>query len=168
MPKKKAEEEILQEEQVQEESAEVEAAEPEQDKSEEYLDKLMRLTAEFDNYRKRTQKEKESLYNDGMAACATEFLPLADNLERCVAAEGDYESLSKGIELILKQLKDILKKISVEEIPAVGEEFNPEVHNAVMHIEDESIDTNTVVEEFQKGYIMKGKVIRHSMVKVAN
>lgn len=157
-------ENIEEQEEIKEEKVETE----ETDKAEEYLDKLMRLTAEFDNFRKRTQKEKESLYNDGMAACAIEFLPLLDNMERCVAAEGDYDSLAKGVELILKQFKDILKKLSVEEIPALGLEFDPELHNAVMHIEDETIDTNTVVEEFQKGYTMKGKIIRHSMVKVAN
>ncbi len=152
---------------IQEETADA----PEPEKTD-YYDKYLRAVAEFDNYRKRTQKEKDTMYLDGKADCVAAFLPLADNMERCVLAaeaSGDIESLKKGIELMIKQFGDILKSLKVEEIPAVGEEFDPQLHNAVMHIEDESCDTNTIVEEFQKGYrICDGKIIRHSMVKVAN
>jgi len=140
-------------------------------KAEETRDRLLRLTAEFDNFRKRTQKEKDSLYRDGMASAAQSFLPLADNIERCIDAAADdanVQEIKKGMDMILKQLKDILKAMSIEEISAVGEEFNPELHEAVMHIEDDAVDTNIVMEEFKKGYMMNGKVIRHSMVKVAN
>jgi len=139
--------------------------------ADEHLDRLLRLTAEFDNFRKRTIKEKEALYTDGMADCAAKFLPLVDNMDRCILAlkeEKGSEGMLQGIELIFKQLQDIIKELKIEAIPALGEEFNPEIHNAVMHIEDEAIDSNTIVEEFQKGYIMNGKVLRHSMVKVAN
>ena len=137
----------------------------------EYKDKFLRVSAEYDNFRKRTIKEKESLFADGKAACAAELLPLADNMSRAVAAayeDGKTEGILKGLQMISKQLAEILKNLSIEEIPALGEQFNPELHNAVMHIEDETVDTNTIVEEFQKGYIMDGKVLRHSMVKVAN
>lgn len=137
----------------------------------EYKDKLLRLTAEFDNFRKRTQKEKESLFSDGAQDAVLAFLPLVDNMERFMeAAMGEAEDspLRQGLEKVLKQLYDILKSLKVEAIPAVGEKFDPNVHNAVMHIEDDKIDTETVVEEFQKGYKMGDKVLRFSMVKVAN
>ena len=141
------------------------------EKADEMTDKFLRLTAEFDNFRKRTQKEKDALYADGIAAAAERFIPLIDNMERAIEAVGDDENvqgLKKGFELIFQQLKDILKSMNIEEIPALGEEFNPELHEAVMHIEDDKVDTNTIVEQFQKGYIMNGKVLRHSVVKVAN
>lgn len=147
-----------------------EATEP-VDKLDEITDKYLRLSAEFDNYRKRTIKEKDSMFTDGKAHCAAAFLPLMDNLDRAIISartETNPKSVLEGMEMILKQLYDILKSLEIEEIPAKGEEFDPECHNAVMHIEDETIDTNTVVEEFQKGYIMNGRVLRHSMVKVAN
>ncbi|MBQ7718701.1 MAG: nucleotide exchange factor GrpE [Clostridia bacterium] len=140
-------------------------------KAEEYKDKFLRVSAEFDNFRKRTVKEKETLYSDGKASAVAEFLPLADNMERAleaVSAESDRDSLAEGLEKIAKQLSDILKSLSVEEIAAVGEQFDPELHNAVMHIEDDEKENNTIVEEFQKGYTLNGKVIRHSMVSVAN
>ncbi len=170
MSENKEEKEILEEtaQETVEENAQP-SAEPEKT---DYYDKYLRTVAEFDNYRKRTQKEKDTMYLDGKADCVAAFLPLADNMERCVTAaeaSGDVESLKKGIELMVKQFDDILKSLKVEPIPAVGEEFNPELHNAVMHIEDETCDTNTIVEEFQKGYrTVDGKIIRHSMVKVAN
>ena len=151
---------------------ELSEAEPvETDEVAEYKDKLLRLTAEFDNFRKRTAKEKESLFSDGRADCVLEFLPLVDNLERFMEAmqtETEDSPLRQGLEKVVKQLFDILKALSVEEIPAVGEKFDPNVHNAVMHVEDESVEEATVVEQFQKGYTMAGKVLRFSMVKVAN
>jgi len=136
-----------------------------------YKDKLLRLTAEFDNFRKRTAKEKETLFSDGQADCVQAFLPLVDNMERFMEATQDESAdspLRQGLEKVMKQLEDILKALKVEAIPAVGEKFDPNVHNAVMHIEDEKVDDETVVEEFQKGYTIDGKVLRFSMVKVAN
>ena len=139
--------------------------------SEEFKDKFLRVSAEYENFRKRTQKEKEALYSDGKAACAIAFLPHIDNMERAIEAakneDGDT-TMVQGMELILKGLYDILKSLSIEAIPSVGEQFDPEMHNAVMHVEDEEKDANIVVEEFQKGYKMGDKVLRHSMVKVAN
>ena len=153
------------------EKTDIEKLKEEAEKAEEYKDKFLRVSAEFDNFRKRTVKEKESLYSDGKASAVLKFLPLADNMARAleaVSAESDRDSIAEGMEKIAKQFSDILKSLSVEEIAAVGEQFDPELHNAVMHIEDEEKENNTVVEEFQKGYIMNGKVIRHSMVSVAN
>ncbi len=137
----------------------------------EYKDKLLRLTAEFDNFRKRTQKEKETLFSDGAQDALCAFLPFVDNMERFMEAameEAEDSPLRQGLEKVLKQLYEILKSLKVEVIPAVGEKFNPNVHNAVMHIEDDKVDAETVVEEFQKGYKMGDKVLRFSMVKVAN
>ena len=137
----------------------------------EYKDKLLRLTAEFDNFRKRTAKEKETLFSDGRADTVLAFLPFVDNMERFMEAameEAEDSPLRQGLEKVVKQLDEILKSLKVEEIPAVGEKFDPNVHNAVMHIEDETIDDETVVEQFQKGYTIGGKVLRFSMVKVAN
>lgn len=133
-------------------------------------DKLMRTAAEFDNYKKRTAREKEDFYK--MAVCETiaPLLPVVDNLERAVSAaenSGDDGSVLEGIKMIKKQFDDVLSTIGVEPIVAVGNEFDPEKHNAVM-TEDSDEAENTVIEEFQKGYIYKDKVIRHSMVKVSN
>ncbi len=132
-------------------------------------DKLMRHAAEFDNYKKRTQREKEELYK--MAVCDTveKLLPVKDNLERALTSLSDAdEKVAEGVKMIDKQFKDVLKDIGVEEIESVGASFNPEKHNAVMHEESEDAEENTVVEEFMKGYSYKDKVIRHSVVKVAN
>ncbi len=133
-------------------------------------DKLMRTAAEFDNYKKRTAREKEDFYK--MAVCETiaPLLPVVDNLERAVSAaenSGDDGSVLEGIKMIKKQFDDALSSIGVEPIAAVGNEFDPERHNAVM-TEDSDEAENTVIEEFQRGYIYKDKVIRHSMVKVSN
>jgi molecular chaperone GrpE len=137
----------------------------------EYFDKLQRTAAEFDNYKKRSVKEKESLYSDAVADVVSALLPVLDNVERAlqaVCADNSAQSLKEGVEMVFKQFKDAFKEIGVEEIPAVDEQFDPMRHNAVMHVEDEAFGHNTVVEEFQKGYIYKDKVIRYSMVKVAN
>ncbi len=139
---------------------------------EEYFSMLQRTAAEFDNYKKRTVKEKDVLYNDAVSETVLSMLPVVDNFERAMkAAENDSttdSSFKEGMELVYRQLKDALKNLGVEEIKSVGETFDPQLHNAVMHIEDDSYDANMVVEEFQKGYVLKDKVIRHSMVKVAN
>lgn len=137
----------------------------------ETVDRIQRLAAEFDNFRKRTQKEKERLYVDAVVDVVGQFLPVVDNLERAVTAAGQEESqgLQEGVNLILKQTIGVLEKMGVKPIEAVGTCFDPEIHNAVMHIEDDTLDCNIVTEEFQKGYIYKDEVvIRHSMVKVAN
>lgn len=133
-------------------------------------DKYMRLLAEFDNFKKRTQKEKIQIYTDAAADVVEAVLPVFDNLQRAFSteADGDAKTVLDGIKLIEKQFEDVLKSIGVSQIEAVGQKFDPEMHNAVMHIEDEGFEDNIIVEEFAKGYKYKEKVIRHSMVKVAN
>jgi molecular chaperone GrpE len=130
-------------------------------------DKYIRLTAEYDNYRKRTSKEKENIYTDSCADILKEFLPVLDNLERAVEADGSLEELRKGVEMTLKQFHDALTKLNVEEINAEGN-FDPNIHNAVMHMESEEYGKNEIAEVFQKGYKRGEKVLRYSMVKVAN
>ena len=136
----------------------------------EATDKLLRTMAEFDNFKKRSQKEKEDLFAFVVCDVVAEFLPVLDNLDRAVAAglDCDDKSLLDGVKLVQKQFVDTLNALGVEEIKSVGEEFNPELHNAVMHVEDDSVGANIIVEEFMKGYVYKGRVIRHSMVKAAN
>ena len=131
-------------------------------------DKYLRICAEYDNYRKRTQKEKDNLYGDIRANVVTSFLPVYDNLVRALAAETEDEAYRKGVEMIMNQFNATLEKLGVTEIKAVGEKFDPALHNAVMHVEDETKGENEVVEEFQKGFKLSDKVIRFSMVKVAN
>ncbi|HOM02462.1 MAG TPA: nucleotide exchange factor GrpE [Acetivibrio sp.] len=140
-------------------------------KCEEYFNMLQRTAAEFDNYKKRTVKEKEAIYTDALSDAVASFLPVVDNIERALQAasgDADVKSIREGIELVYRQFKDVMKKLGVEEIKALGEKFDPNLHNAVMHVEDSECGENIVVEEFQKGYKLKDKVIRHSMVKVAN
>lgn len=137
----------------------------------EYLDKLQRTAAEFDNFKKRSVKEKEALYVDAVSDVVCAFLPVLDNVERAVqaiSADSSAQTLKDGVDMVLKQFMETFKCIGVEEIAAVNEQFDPMRHNAVMHVEDETVGHNTIVEEFQKGYIYKDKVIRYSMVKVAN
>ncbi|MCH3964694.1 MAG: nucleotide exchange factor GrpE [Clostridium sp.] len=130
-------------------------------------DRLARTVAEYDNFRKRTAKEKEQIYTDVCEDVLKEVLPVLDNLERAVSIDGSADDLKKGVEMTMKQFNDALKKLDVEEIPVDGG-FDPHLHNAVMHVEDESYAKNSVVEVFQKGYKKGDKVIRYSMVKVAN
>ena len=132
-------------------------------------DQFIRLSAEYDNYRKRTAKEKESIYQDAKMDTIAKFLEVYDNLERAVSQAGDEENAhKKGMEMIFHQLEAVLEKLGVAIMDPMGETFDPEVHNAVMHVEDESFGENIIVEEFQKGFKLGGKVIRFSMVKVAN
>ena len=131
-------------------------------------DKYLRLAAEYDNYRRRTTKEKESIWNDAKADAALAFLPVYDNLERALKQETADDAYKKGVEMTMTGLKEILSKQGVEEIPALGETFDPNLHNAVMHVEDEDAGENTIVEVFQTGFQSGGKVIRFAMVKVAN
>lgn len=130
--------------------------------------KYRRMLAEYDNFRKRSAREKETTYSDAEADTIAAFLPVLDNLDRALAVETADEAFKKGVEMIRKQFYDSLAKLKCTEIPAEGEQFDPNVHNAVMHIDDESIDDNTVVEVFQKGFTINGRVVRHAMVKVAN
>ena len=132
-------------------------------------DQYVRLTAEYDNYRKRTTKEKDTIYQDAKADTIKAFLAVYDNLERAAQSEGGEDSPhKKGLEMIFTQYKDILKSLGVEEIEAQGQPFDPEKHNAVMHIEDENLGENVVAQVFQAGFKMGDKVIRHSIVQVAN
>ena len=131
-------------------------------------DRFLRLAAEYDNYRKRTAKEKESIWNDAKADAALAFLPVYDNLERALKQETADEAFKKGVEMTMNQLKEVLTKLGITEIPAQGQPFDPKYHNAVMHVEDESLGENTVAEVFQAGFKLGDKVIRFSMVKVAN
>ena len=131
-------------------------------------DKYLRLAAEYDNYRRRTTKEKESIWNDAKADAASAFLPVYDNLERALKQETADEAYKKGVEMTMTQLRSVLEKLGITEIPALGQPFAPTLHNAVMHIEDESLGENIVAEVFQAGFKLGDKVIRFSMVKVAN
>ena len=134
-------------------------------------DKLTRQMAEFDNYRKRTEKEKSAMYEIGAKDIVEKILPVVDNFERglqSVAEENKEDPFVQGMDKIYKQLMTTLEGIGVKPIEAVGPEFNPDFHNAVMHIEDEEAGENVVVEDFQKGYMYRESVVRHSMVKVAN
>nr|MBK5235092.1 nucleotide exchange factor GrpE [Clostridium sp.] len=132
-----------------------------------FKDKLLRTTAEYENFRKRTAKEKESIYTAACADVLKEVLPVLDNLERALAIEGSGEELRTGVDMTVRQFTDAFCKLGVEELASKGE-FDPNLHNAVMHVEDEQYGDNEIVEVFQKGYKRANKVLRHSMVKVAN
>ena len=131
-------------------------------------DKYLRLAAEYDNYRKRTAKEKESIYGDAKADTIKPLLAVYDNLERGIAQYDEADAHRQGLELILRQFTETLTKLGVTEIEAKGQPFDPGLHNAVMHVEDETAGENTVVEVFQKGFMLGDKVLRFAMVKVAN
>ena len=132
-------------------------------------DQFTRLAAEYDNYRKRTAKEKDSLYQDAKADTIREFLAVYDNLERAASAPGGGDDAhKKGLEMIFAQYREILKKLGVTEIEAQGQPFDPERHNAVMHIDDEQFGENEVAQVFQAGFLLGEKVIRHAIVQVAN
>ena len=188
MEEKNLNEEALQEENINEEATqedvqaevadcevidetEQKIAELEQ-KVAEHLDQYKRCLAEFDNFRKRTVKEKASMYDDGVRDTVEKLLPVVDNLERAVAVqEGKTEAddaFLKGVQMTLKQFQEILHGMGVEEIKAVGEKFDPNFHAAVAHEDDENYGENEIMLEMLKGYKYKDKVIRHSMVKVAN
>lgn len=131
-------------------------------------DKYLRLAAEYDNFRKRSTKEKEAAWTDAKANTAAAFLPVYDNLERALKAPCSDEAFLKGVEMTMNQLKEVLSKLGIEEIPALGEKFDPNCHNAVMHVDDDSVEENTIVEVFQAGFKSGEKIVRFSMVKVAN
>ncbi|MBE7037317.1 MAG: nucleotide exchange factor GrpE [Ruminococcaceae bacterium] len=153
-------------EEVKEEKSELDILKEEKN---ELNDRYLRLLAEYDNFKKRTLREKEAIYVDSALDTISLLLPVIDNLQRALDSFTDKENdFYKGFEMVYKQTQEIFTKMGVSEIKALGEEFDPELHNAVMHIEDENVTENTIVEEFQKGYMYKEKVIRYSMVKVAN
>ena len=162
-------EEILEEEVAAEEvnplQAEVEALKAQLAQQE---DKYLRLAAEYENYRRRTTKEKEAIWSDAKGDAASAFLPVYDNLERALKQETADEAYKKGVEMTMNQLKTVLEKLGITEIPALGQTFDPNLHNAVMHIENEELGENVVSEVFQAGFQLGEKVIRFAMVQVAN
>ena len=131
-------------------------------------DKYLRLAAEYDNYRKRSQKEKDHIYSDGVADTLTKFLPVYDNLERAMQQATADEAYKKGVEMIMNAMTETLNKCGVEPFGAAGESFDPSMHNAVMHVEDESLGENVIESVFQKGFRIGDKVVRFAMVRVAN
>ena len=131
-------------------------------------EQFLRLAAEYDNYRKRTAKEKENLWADAKADTVQAFLPVYDNLERALKQETADEAFKKGVEMTMNQLKEVFAKLGVTEIDAQGKPFDPNLHNAVMHIEDDNLGENTVAQVFQAGFLLGEKVIRFAMVQVAN
>ncbi len=135
---------------------------------EEMTDRYKRLMAEFDNFKKRSSKERETLYNSLISDIITSILPVVDNLEKAVSTKTEDESYKQGVEMVYKQLIDTLSSLGVEQIPTVGETFNPEYHEAVSSVEDDTLGEKEIKEEFRKGYKIGDKVIRHSMVVVAN
>ncbi len=138
---------------------------------EELNDRIKRQMAEFENFRKRSEKEKSGMFEMGAKSVIEQLLPIIDNFERGLAAvseEAKADPFVDGMDKVYKQMQEMLGKLDVKAIEAVGTEFNPDFHNAVMHVEDEEADDNVVVEEFLKGYTYKDQVVRHSMVKVAN
>lgn len=144
---------------------------PKDEKIDELNDKLRRSMAEFDNYRKRTDKEKSAMYEIGAKDVIEKILPIVDNFERglnTIPEDAKGTAFAEGMEKIYKQFVKTLDDLGVKPIEAVGKPFDPNFHNAVMHVEDEEAGENIVVEEFMKGYMYKGSVVRHSMVKVAN
>ena len=131
-------------------------------------DSYLRLAAEYDNYRKRSQKEKDNLYTEIRSETVEKFLPVYDNLERALAQETQDAAFKKGVEMTMNQLVTVMEKLGVESFGAAGDHFDPQLHNAVMHIEDESLGENVIAEVFQKGFKVGEKVVRFAMVKVAN
>lgn len=131
-------------------------------------DRLKRIAAEFDNYKKRNAKERDGMYNSLIADIISGFLPIIDNLEKAVEAETKDEEYKKGIELVLKQFKDVLSARGVTEIETVGKTFDPELHEAVSSVQDDTKGEKEIVQEYRKGYMIGNRVIRHSMVIVAN
>lgn len=160
------------EETVETQKPEEAGAEPQAEAEKETVpqqdDRFLRLAAEYENYRRRTAKEKESIWNDAKSEAVIAFLPVYDNLERALKQETTDEAYKKGVEMTMTQLKTVLEKLGITEIEALGQPFDPTLHNAVMHVEDENFGENTVAEVFQAGFRLGDKVIRFAMVKVAN
>ena len=158
-------------EEAKEEQKPEEKAPAEEKKSGDYAalnDRYLRLCAEYDNFRKRSQKEKDALYGDVRANTLREFLPVYDNLVRALAQPTEDEAYKKGVEMIMAQFKATMEKLGVSEMDCLGKTFDPAFHNAVMHVDDPEKGDNEIVEVFQQGFVMGGKIVRHAMVKVAN
>lgn len=166
------EEENTKEEKIEKEENNMEEIVKEKDtlkiQLEETEDRLKRVAAEFDNYKKRSSKEKEEMYSSIMGDVVSNFLPVIDNLEKAVESKTEDEGYKQGVELVLKQFKDVLAANGVKEIETVGKTFDPELHEAVSAVVDEGLGEKEIKEEYRKGYIIGNKVIRHSMVVVAN
>ena len=166
------EEEVLEQEVPQEEAVVEETVDSELENLKKMValqeDKYLRLAAEYENYRRRTAKEKEAIWSDAKGDAAAAFLPVYDNLERALKQETADEAYKKGVEMTMNQLKDVLAKLGITEIPALGETFDPKFHNAVMHVDDENLGENVVADVFQAGFQLGEKVIRFATVKVAN
>ncbi len=135
---------------------------------EEKDDRIKRLIAEFENFKKRSSKERENLYNSIIGDIITSFLPIIDNLEKAVQTKTEDQEFKQGIELVLKQFKDVLESNGVKEIESVGQTFNPELHEAITSVQDDNLGVQEIKEEYRKGYMIGDKVIRHSLVVVAN
>ena len=164
---KKADEEVI--EQEVNEAAEPSKEEELQKQLDEKNDQLLRMAAEYDNFRKRSQREKEALYADCKASVINALLPVADNFDRIFAnPDGTLEDYKKGVEMTFKQFSDVFKNLGIESFGEVGEEFDPNVHNAVMHTEDDSVGENTITTVIVKGYKLGDKIIRPAMVAVTN
>ena len=159
-------------EETKEEKSKEEPQETELEKAQKALaaehDKYLRLAAEYDNFRKRSIKEKDARYADAKADTVGKFLPVYDNLERALANETSDEAYKKGVELIMTELKKIMTGLGVEEFGEKGDAFDPNAHNAVMHVENEELGENVIAQVFQKGFRIGDKVIRHAVVQVAN
>lgn len=171
MAKKKTEAENINEEAVEQEA--MDERDEKIKKLEEELAALkeqhLRTLAEYDNYRKRTEREKLEIYSNATVSAVAAILPIADNIERALEVkDADEQSMKKGVEMIHNQLKASFEKLGVEEMAGEGEEFNPELHSAVSHIDDENFEENVISAVYQKGYLLKDKVVRHAMVQVAN
>lgn len=165
--KNNAEEEVIEQETA--EAAEPSNEEELQKQLDEKNDQLLRMAAEYDNFRKRSQREKEALYADCKASVINALLPVADNFDRIFAnPDGTLEDYKKGVEMTFKQFSDVFKSLGIESFGEVGEEFDPNIHNAVMHTEDDSVGENTITTVIVKGYKLGDKIIRPAMVAVAN
>ena len=164
-----AEKDELEKEEIQnEETTENNELEAKQQEVDELTDRYKRILAEFENHKKRSQKEREGLYNSILSDIVEVILPILDNLENAAKIETSDENYKKGVELVLKQFQDVLKSKGVEEIKALGETFDPEVHEAVSSIQDDTKGEKEIVQEYRKGYKIGTRVVRHSMVVVAN
>ena len=167
--KNNAEEEVIEQEATAEEVAEPSKEEELQKQLDEKNDQLLRMAAEYDNFRKRSQREKEALYAECKASVINALLPVADNFDRILAnPDGTLEDYKKGVEMTFKQFSDVFKSLGIEPFGEVGEEFDPNIHNAVMHTEDDSVGENTITTVIVKGYKLGDKIIRPAMVAVAN
>ncbi len=158
----------LENQEIEEQNEENELLKKKQEELDDITDRYKRVFAEFENYKKRSSKERENLYGSILADIVTAMLPVIDNLEKAVEAKTEDENYKQGVELVLKQFKDVLTAQGVEEIKAVGETFDPELHEAVSSVIDENLGEKEIKQDYRKGYKIGNKVIRHSMVVVAN